>query len=130
MIDLVNIYLKINFFGQKIGNRYNVNKGVVHIILFEISFVSSGIIIGLLGWFGFTSPLWVAIITGLSVYLIWYFYYSRIENSIEFEYFEECYQESKKNKRMVYFILMLFMLFTSILIMIFSIKLIFFLVKA
>lgn len=129
MINLIDSYLKINYFGQKIGNKYNVKKGVVNIILFEISFVSSGILIGLIGGLGFTSPVWVSIIMAIYVYVVWSLFYSRIEKNINFEHFEECYQKCEKKTKTNYFILMLFIFGISFLSFFFSMKLIFYLLK-
>lgn len=129
MNKLINIFFKINFFGQKIGNKYNVKKGVINITLFEITFITSGFLIGLMGGLGVTSPLLVSLIIGVYVYLIWSFFYKRIENNIRFNTLEEEYQKSSKKLRIVYFFLMLLMLFLSFLSLLYSIKFIIYLLK-
>jgi len=114
MNKIIDKYLKINYCGQKLGNKHFPEKGLINVIGFELSFILIGLTIGVLfPILGYEKPIIGTIIGGVMIAILRFGYDSKIESSIDFTSLEKYYDEQTRFKRIWFFIL-------SLLIFIFS----------
>jgi len=121
---LIELYLIINYSGQKIGNPWNVKQGLINIILMEISFLISGIFMGFYALFGFRSLHIILILLLLLILLIWKYGERRIKTEIDFVRLESVHTRLKKSTRIIYFIISLLLIFFCVFSMFYLIKLV------
>lgn len=124
MIKLIKFYLRVNYCSQKIGNKYNVEGGVVNKILLEWSFITSGIVLGVLILLRLRSVPFIILIIMAYVYVFRILFEKRIKNMIDFKSLELFYNKTPRSIRNFYFFLGIVFLVLSIFIMIYIIKLV------
>lgn len=117
-------YLIINYSGQRIGNPWNVDGGLVNIILMEISFVSSGLFLGFIRLIGFRSKIIILGLLFVIILAIMKFLKERIESRIDFLFLEASYISLKRYTKISYFIISILLLVLSVLSMMYLIKVI------
>ncbi|MEN8185958.1 MAG: hypothetical protein ABFS12_03685 [Bacteroidota bacterium] len=127
MINFIDIYIKINYCGQKIGNKFFPEKGLINIIGFEISFISSGIFIGLFGGVGLKIPLLGALIIGIHVLILRFYLDKLLRRKIDMEYLANYCKNQSRSKQILFMILSLLFFVICFILMIYIAKLIFFL---
>ena len=120
--NLIKRFLEIHYFGQKIGRIYFVNKGTVSIIFAEVFFISLGLFGGIMIAIGIRSPLITTILAVTPAYIIANIIEKKLLNRIDFEILELSYQKSSRIKRILYFVLSVLMLISSLALMLLIIK--------
>ena len=120
--NLINRFLEIHYFGQKIGRIYFVNKGTVRIIFSEIFFILGGLFLGIIIVIGIRGPLIAAIMAVTPAYIIANIIEKKLLNRIDFKLLELSYKKSSRIKRILYFVLSVLMLISSLALMLLIIK--------
>ena len=119
MIDLIKLYLEINYFSQKIANKNSPENGCINVIGFQVTFLSSGILMGLLLLlFGLSQPFLFLVIVICNVIIVRKKLDPVLEKRIDFEALEKSYYNSSKSRRLSYcligFILLVISFFSMI----------------
>lgn len=117
-------YLLINYSGQRIGNPWDVNKGLVRLILMHISFLMSGVLIGIYLLVGLRSLPLILILIFVEMHLVWKYLRQKIEDAIKFQILENGYVQLNRFTRIFYFVLSVLMIFGVVLSMFYLIKII------
>lgn len=126
MIDKIwKPYLLINYCGQRVTGSFFNERAVVNTIMFEFSFVTSGIPFFMISMFGIRVPFVGALVAFVYVLLLWWWGESRLRNKIDFEKLEGRYLTMGRGKRILCFPLALFIFFLSFSFMLLMIKVVF-----
>lgn len=126
MIDRIwKWYVLVNYCGQRATGSFFTERSIINTIMFEISFVTSGVPFGLMKVIGVRTP-WVGALLAFGyVMLLWKVFESKIKKNIDFKACEQYYMSLGKGSRILSFITTLLLLSLAFLFMFFSIKLIF-----
>lgn len=116
-----NLFVLINYCGQRISYSFFTEKAVVNVILFELSFITSGILIGILALIGVENPIFAAIIGLAFVLVIWKLFENKVQNGIEFFNLEYYYSNISVFKRTLFFLFAICLFAFSFLFMLYSI---------
>lgn len=123
MVKLKELYLLINYCGQKIGNKYYPQKGLINVIQTELSFITIGIIIGLLTAFKIiTSPIIGAIFAGLYIFLFRMIFDAKLNKKIDFKRLEDNYLKTSLFRKRFYFIISIVIFVGSVFPMVYIVK--------
>ena len=122
MKKILFLYLKINYTSQKIGNPWNIEGGLVNIILMHISFILSGLFTGVYLLVGFRSLLLILFLLLILILLVWKYLGDRVKLNIDFEALDYSYQRTSLILKIIYFTIAILLIFSSILAMFYLIK--------
>ena len=119
MNNFIKLYLEINYFFQKIANKNSPENGCINVIGFQATFLSSGILMGLLLLlFGLSQPFLFLVIVICNVIIVRKKLDPVLEKRIDFEVLEKSYYNSSKSRRLSYcligFILLVISFFSMI----------------
>lgn len=117
-------YLLINYSGQRIGNPWNVNTGLVRLVLMHISFLMSGLLTGLYLLVGLRSLPLILILIFIEIHLIWKYLGRKIGHVIKIQILEDRYVKLNRFTRIFYFALSILMIFGVVLCLFYLIKII------
>jgi hypothetical protein len=119
-----NVYVFINYSGQRVTGSFFTKTSVINTIMFELSFVMIWIPYGVITLFGIRSLLFGGGIGLAYVLLLWWLVENKLKEKIDFQQLESRYTYLKKWKRYICFFLLLFFYFASFILMLLLIKLI------
>lgn len=125
MIDkLLKTYLDIHYCNQKLGNKFNVQNGLVNIILFELSFLMAGLFLCILVFLGIKNTILVAVLTIVFIYLYRTLFDEKLKAKIDFDQLEIRYEKLSKTSKHLYFVLAIVFFVSSIFLTILPIRII------
>lgn len=126
MIDSIwNLYLKINYCGQRFSHPWFSKRAIITIVMLELSFSTCGFLVALLVMIGMTIPWVGGLIVAIYILILWKIFPKKIIRSIEVNILEPYYVKLNSVQKIGYFLLMVTILVSSVLFMIFSVKWIF-----
>lgn len=117
-----NLYLLINYSAQRIRPRFFFKQSLITIIIFELSFLTSGIIVGIISKTDLRNPLIAAALVGLYALVLWRFFEPILTKKIDFKILEEKYLQLNELTRVCFFVLALISFIISFIFMIYSFK--------
>lgn len=117
-------YVLINYCGQRASGSFFNKRSVVNIFIFEFSFITSAMPIGVFLAFGYRNPWIGAIIASTYVLILWEKLEFRIRKNIDFENCELYLISLTKGMRIFFFILMILLFMSTFSFFIYSMKLI------
>lgn len=120
--SIIRLYLEVNYSGQKIGNPWNVQEGLVNVILMKLTIVFSGVFIGLILLIGVRSKLLLLLALLVFVLSIWKVFKRKLESKIDFYKLELSYTRLNRKIRIIYFMISIMLLICSVFLMVYLIK--------
>lgn len=117
------IFLKLNFFGQRLFPKYYYRQSVINITVFQISYCLVGLIDGLLFSLCIKEPILLISVSVLGVFISWKYFAPLIDKRINDDEWSIEYEKHSKTNRIFFFILMMSFFCISFLGMIYSMKL-------
>lgn len=114
-------YLLMNYCGQKIGNKYNVNKGLIYLINYKLSFLISGVLIALMVSLKLNTWL-ILILIGVFVYSFRIFFDEKLLTKVNFKRLEDDYKKLSKKTIFINSILSLIFFCLHIFYLVLSLK--------
>lgn len=118
---MVYRYLLMNYCGQKIGNKYNVNKGLINLINYKLSFLISGVFIALMVSLKLNTWL-ILIFIGVFVYSFRTYFDKKISTKINFKKLEFDFKKLLKKTIIINSILSFIFFCLHIFYLVFSLK--------
>lgn len=115
----------VNYCGQRATGSFFSERSIMNTIIFEISFITSGIPFGILKLIGVRTPWVGAIIAFGYVMFLWKALEAGIMRNIDFKACEQYYLSVGRVFRILSLITIFLLLFISFLFMIFSISMFF-----
>ena len=115
MNKIIELYLNINYSGQRILNKHNSKKGLIYMMGVQITFVLSGFIIWIMVQvFGRINPMVGACSLGLFVFVFRNVFDRKIYRKINFDRLNVFYNEQSLYGRISYTVLSILLLLLCI----------------
>ena len=113
---LWTLYLRINYCAQRISPSFFVPRSIINTIMGEISFITSGIVMGVMALMGLRDPLIAAVILFSYVMLLWHLFSKKVANTVyrRLDELEEYYLSINNIRRAVWFVITISMVGGSV----------------
>jgi hypothetical protein len=118
-------YTLINYCGQRATGSFFAQRAVINVIMFEFSFVTSGVPFALMKMFEVRDPAIGAVVAFGYVIILWRILEAKVKRNIDFEFCERYYLSLTKVRKLLSFVTTILLLILTFLFMFLSIKVIF-----